>query len=563
MSRSPAPREDRFMALADGLPTPPDVVSDGPEGESLRLLTDVRDAFRDQLQARQRPPSSHPQFTWGELRVFETLGQGGYGTVYRANDPWLARDVALKLFTCDVAGGSRLINEARLLAGLRHPNVLLIHGAAVRDGRVGYWSEWLQGLTLAQLVARDGAFSIEEALRIARDLAAAIHAVHRIGVVHGDVKADNVMREAGGRIVLMDFGASGSAGSLAAQLLVSGTPRYLAPEVLNGEPMTAASDWYAFGVTMHLLLTGEFPFPSLPLEALRELKRRAPPSVLTRRSDLAPALAPWIDALIAPKPAQRPDPSAISQFLTTWHQTRPADAATQVVADEGAVARSAQHAPDRSRGPSRAIAVALAIVLSVVLAFALGTRWFAAPGPAWEVEARFLRQSVAGDEVLAANATLAEGDRFYLQMRSNRPSYVYVLNEDADGIATVLYPGATDANPVPAGVELRLPGNAQSRLAWQLTSASAHEEFVVISTTDALPALEAELRQWRQVSPPAAERAVGTIVADETPVLSGARLQVALTEVAGLPPDAARVWTFRFGSAPDQRQSPEATKPAQ
>jgi serine/threonine protein kinase len=558
MSRSPASREDRFTALADGLPTPPDVVSDGPEGESLRLLTDVRDAFRDQLQARQRPPSSHPQFTWGELRVFETLGQGGYGTVYRANDPWLARDVALKLFTCDVAGGSRLIHEARLLAGLRHPNVLMIHGAAVREGRVGYWSEWLQGMTLAQQVARDGAFSVEEGLRIARDLAAAIHAVHRIGLVHGDVKAENVMRESGGRVVLMDFGASGNAGALAAQLLVSGTPRYLAPEVLKGAPISVASDWYAFGATVYLMFAGELPFPSLPLDALRELKRRPPPSILTRRSDLTPALALWVDSLIAPKPAKRPDPSEIARFLAAACQARPVDRGADTAVELRPPAPSTP-APKPSFRRARAITA----VVAIVFALALGAHWRFASAPAWEADVRFLRMAAQGDEVLSAHDRLAPSDRFYLQMRSNRPSFVYVLNEDADGIATVLYPSARDANPVPAGVELRLPGTAQSRLAWQLTSASAHEEFVVISAAEALPTLEAELRKWQQVAAPGAVRAAGAVVAVDPAVLSGARLRAALAEAAAQPPGEARVWQFRFATRSDQRQSPDATKPAQ
>jgi serine/threonine protein kinase len=546
---------DPFMALADGLPTSQAGMHDGPEAESLRLLTDVRNAFRDQLQARQQSNPAQPQFTWGELRVFETLGQGGYGTVYRAHDPWLARDVALKLFTSDVAGGSQLIKEARLLAGLRHANVLLIHGAAVHDGRVGYWSEWLQGMTLGHLIERDGAFSVDESLRIARDLASAIHAVHRIGLVHGDVKAENVMRESGGRVVLMDFGASGSTGSLAARLLVSGTPRYLAPEVLNGAPMSAASDWYAFGVTMYLMLAGEFPFPSLPYEALCEAKRRAPPSVMTRRPDLAPELAIWIDALIAPDPAHRPDPSAIAHFLAMWREPQHVAgvAAPRVAHASAALPSGEQQA--RPHWPLRAIAVLLAILLGAI--------WFALRAPPWEADARFLRISANGDEVLAADTRLALSDRFYLQLRSNRPSFIYVLNEDADGIATVLYPTTADANPVPAGVELRLPGTAQSRLAWQLTSASAHEEFVVISAIEALPALEAELRQWRQVAQPAAVRGAGAVVAGDNTVLSGARLLAAMAEAAELAPDDARVWQFRFSTQSDQRQSPEATKPAQ
>lgn len=556
MTRASEQHSDQFMALADGLPTSQAGMLEGPEAESLRLLTDVRNAFRDQLQARQRADSAAPQFCWGELRVFETLGQGGYGTVHRAHDPWLARDVALKLFTSDIAGSSQLIAEARLLAGLRHPNVLLIHGAAVHDGRVGYWSEYLKGQTLAAVLERDAAFSIDESLRIARDLASALNAVHRIGLVHGDVKAENVMRESGGRIVLMDFGASGNAGSLAARLLISGTPRYLAPEVLNGAPMSAASDWYAFGVTLYLMLAGEFPFPSLPYEALRVAKRSPPPSLLTRRADLPTSLALWIDALIAVEPGQRPDPSEIVRFLAS--QRRHLDADTD---HTGAPAAAPAAQPQTNRQPARSPWPARVFALLLVaLIFAVG---FALRAPPWDSQVQFLRMAAGGDEVLAGDARLATNDRFYLKLRSNRPSFVYVLNEDADGIATVLFPAADDVNPVPAGADLRLPGNALSQQAWQLTSDSAHEEFVVIAAVEALPSLEQELQRWRRVEHSTAVRSAGAIVAADDVILSGERLRAAMAEAGEQAPGQARVWQFRFRTRSDQRQSPEATKPAQ
>jgi eukaryotic-like serine/threonine-protein kinase len=544
MTQTSQRTEDLFTALADGQPTSPGETPGDPKAESIRLLTDVRNVFREQLQARQPPDTSAPQFTWGELRVFEALGQGGYGKVYRAHDPWLARDVALKLFATDVGGGSQLIEEARLLGGLRHPNVLLIHGAAVHAGRAGYWSEWVRGQTLAHLIERDGAFSIEESLRVARDLASALNAVHRIGLVHADVKAENVMRESGGRVVLMDFGASGSVGSLAARLLVSGTPRYLAPEVLSGEPIGASSDWYAFGVLLYLMLAGEFPFPSMPYDALCEAKRLPPPSLLTKRSDLPASMAIWVDSLIAVQPGQRPNPNDIARFLTASRGQYDNDRVNDAVRDPETPKKTSS-----SQMLNRRAWLGLAIAAS--FAVAAIAAWFGMRAPPWDASAEFLRVSGGGDELLAADAELALKDRFYLRMHSNRPSFVYVLNEDADGIATVLFPTAEDANPVPAGVDLRLPGNAQSGLAWQVTTDSDHEEFVVISAIQALPALEQELSEWRRAEQSSTVRSTGAIVDAGNAMISGERLRAAVAEARAQAPGDARIWQFHFSASPD------------
>ena len=134
---------------------------------------------------------------------------------------------------------SRIIDEARALARVRHPSVVCVHGADMHDGRAGLWMELVRGRTLAQLVAANGLFGPREAAGIGQDLCRALAAVHAEHLVHRDVKAQNVMRGlAGGRIVLMDFGASH-------------TPLYLAPEVLAGGRDTVASDLDALGVLLY------------------------------------------------------------------------------------------------------------------------------------------------------------------------------------------------------------------------------------------------------------------------------------------------------------------------
>ena len=148
---------------------------------------------------------------WGHLRLTEVIGEGSYGVVYRARDPILDRDVALKLRTSGSAKDAEYIEEARRLARVRHPNVLAVHGANRHDGRVGMWADLLTGKTLEDTLALNqetgGHMPYSQLLALARDLAAALGAVHETELVHGDVKPANVMIERHGRAVLMDFGA--------------------------------------------------------------------------------------------------------------------------------------------------------------------------------------------------------------------------------------------------------------------------------------------------------------------------------------------------------------------
>ena len=129
--------------------------------------------------------------------------------VLRAWEPRLQREVALELLDgVPVASEDAVVAEARLLAQIRHDNVVTVFGADCFDGKVGFWMEYVEGRTLWQMHEQHGTFSAQEALLVAIELCRALAAVHRAGLVHGDVKAQNVMRQVGGRIVLTDFGAA-------------------------------------------------------------------------------------------------------------------------------------------------------------------------------------------------------------------------------------------------------------------------------------------------------------------------------------------------------------------
>ena len=223
--------------------------------------------------ADEPAPDEAAPVTWGPLRVIEKIGRGRFGDVYRAFDPRLDREVALKLLRRrDGSGdplGSAVIDEGRLLAKVRHPNVVTVYGAERIDERVGVWMELVRGRTLEDELLARGPLPAAEVAAIGRDVCEALGAVHRAGLVHRDIKAQNVMRDDDGRIVLMDFGTGRETDATAAPEL-AGTPLYLAPEVLNGAPATPQSDIYSVGVLLDHLLTGDFPVKGRTLREIRE-----------------------------------------------------------------------------------------------------------------------------------------------------------------------------------------------------------------------------------------------------------------------------------------------------
>jgi TolB-like protein/Flp pilus assembly protein TadD len=263
----------------------------------LRQLASVRAAARAQAAA------------WGALEIRGEVGKGSFGTVYRAWDTRLEREVALKLLDAGRAASSAttVIKEGRLLAQIRHPNVVTVYGADAVEGRVGLWMEFVTGRTLKEILQDHGPFGAHEAAVVGRDLCRALAAVHKAGFVHRDIKAQNVMREAGGRTVLMDFGA-GEAASAVDSSPLSGTPAYLAPEVLAGGAPSVRSDLYSLGVLLYFLVSGEFPVTGGSLDELRAKHaagRRTP--LRDVRPDLPSAFLRAVERATAPDPGDRPE----------------------------------------------------------------------------------------------------------------------------------------------------------------------------------------------------------------------------------------------------------------
>lgn len=283
--------------------------------ERLRQLQVLGELHRRQPgEAPERP-----KFVWGPLRAIEKIGEGGFGEVWRAWDPSLAREVALKLRRQDLdpAGASRWLREAQRLARVRHAHVLTVHGTDVHDGRAGIWTDLIRGRTLEDLLQQQGPLGAREIVAIGLDLCAAVAAVHDAGLVHGDIKTRNVMREGAplgaataagaGRIVLMDFGASSplepgrdGVGALGA------TPLYAAPELLDGAVASVASDVYALGTLLYRLASGRYPIEAVTIAELSARHQRGELTPLrTWRPDLPGVLVQAIEKSLAHDPAQR------------------------------------------------------------------------------------------------------------------------------------------------------------------------------------------------------------------------------------------------------------------
>jgi serine/threonine-protein kinase len=248
---------------------------------------------------------------WGAFRIVNYVGHGSYGDVYRAIGTRLDREVALKLLRAAGAPvgelGAEVLEEARLLARVRHPNVVTIHGADRIDGRVGLWMEFIEGRTLERILQEDGLLSPSNVASVCLDVCRALQAVHDADLLHRDIKAQNVMREAGGRHVLMDFGAGRHAatGGLGD---ITGTPLCIAPEVLEGAPASSRSDIYSVGVLLFHLATGRYPVEGRNLDELRA-RHQAGERVELRslRPQLTGALVDVIQRALKKEPSERFD----------------------------------------------------------------------------------------------------------------------------------------------------------------------------------------------------------------------------------------------------------------
>lgn len=322
---SEAVLDDAIEQIADGLTVDWSALDAPAPGrarewaKSLRVLSDIvklhREAAADYDQtilatmpAPETEAVAEPQ-TWGKYRLANNVGEGSYGSVYRAWDSDLERDVAIKILhrrVGDTRLRERLLQEGRALAKVQHNNVVRVLGIEAHGDRVGLCMEFVRGKTLADIVRGQGRLSAAEAVLIGQDLCRALSAVHRAGFIHRDVKAKNVMRDDAGRIVLMDFGTGRSAEAQGSRNDRAGTPLYMAPEALEEGQVSARSDVYSLGVLLYYLVSGEYPVTARSVDELREAHANRNHRWLSGvRPDLPVAFMQVVERAIALDPDER------------------------------------------------------------------------------------------------------------------------------------------------------------------------------------------------------------------------------------------------------------------
>jgi non-specific serine/threonine protein kinase len=236
----------------------------------------------------------------GRYQLGEELGQGGMGTVHRARDTLLDRQVAIKLLRASDPGDmppAALLREAQVIARLNHPNIVQVFDAGERAGTPFIVMELVEGESLHRRRPRD----LIEIVSIARQLCAALEHAHAQGIVHRDLKPENVLLSSDGTAKLTDLGlARSNASRLTAEGRIAGTVFYLAPELALGQAIDGRADLYALGVMLYELTTGQLPFAGdNPMAVVSQHLHTAPAPPSTLRPDLPPALEAIILKLMA------------------------------------------------------------------------------------------------------------------------------------------------------------------------------------------------------------------------------------------------------------------------
>jgi serine/threonine-protein kinase len=354
----------------------------------------------------------------GRYKIERVLGEGGMATVYLAEDAKHRRKVAVKVMRPELAatlGADRFLREVQIAAQLSHPHILPMHDSGEADGLLYYVMPYVEGETLKERLAREGALAPEEAIRLAREVADALAYAHKRGIVHRDIKPANILLNEGYALVA-DFGIAraledGSTESLTKTGLAVGTPQYMAPEQATGEKtVDGRADVYATGAILYEMLTGEPPFTGQNARAILTKSLTEKPKPITQvRAGLAPAVDTVVQKALAKGADERY--STATEFVTALESVRAASSgampaltpsqATEVVTPVAPAARAGWRSP-------RTLAVggvALAALVAAVFAFR-GAKGSAGDARGASRDPRivvlpFTNQGATGDEYLA------------------------------------------------------------------------------------------------------------------------------------------------------------------
>ena len=292
----------------------------------------------------------------------ELCGTGGMSTVFRAHDRQLERRVAIKIlhehYADDPEYLERFRREARAVAKLSHPNIVTVIDRGDDGGRQFIVFEHVEGENLKELVVRSGRLPVRRALELALDVAGGLAFAHDHGLVHRDVKPQNVLLSREGEVKVTDFGIARSLHvehGVTQTGTVLGTGEYLAPEQASGKQVSPATDVYSLGVVLWELLAGDVPFvgENFVAVALRHVNE-PPPSLRERRPDVTPRLEAAVDRALAKDPARRfPSMAAFAKELRACLAEVEGDAPPPPAEDDLALTIVTPPAPAPARAPAR------------------------------------------------------------------------------------------------------------------------------------------------------------------------------------------------------------------
>ena len=287
----------------------------------------------------------------GRYRILREIGRGGMGSVWLCRDERLGRQVAVKQVghvTGEVPDLARAMREARSSAPLNHPNVVAIYDAIDEGDHIWLVMEYVDGRTLAQIIAEDGPVPPEQAAEIGGQVAEGLAAAHSRGTIHRDVKPSNILLGPDGRAKISDFGISRTVGddTLTQTGMLSGTPSYLSPEIARGEDPSPASDVWALGATLFAAVEGRPPYSSQPnpLATLASIVNQPPP--LPERAGV---LTEPIRRMMDPDPQSRWAVADAAHALRRIHARHRTDRTREETAAFGGVPGAADGAPTQSQ----------------------------------------------------------------------------------------------------------------------------------------------------------------------------------------------------------------------
>jgi tRNA A-37 threonylcarbamoyl transferase component Bud32 len=320
----------------------------------------------------------------GRYVLGESLGSGGMGEVYLAHDEVLARDVALKVLRSHYAGdeefAERFRREARRAASLSHPNIVQVFDRGETEDGTSYIAmEYVPGGTLKEQIERRGPFGTRDTAAVGAQIAEALGAAHERGIVHRDIKPQNVLVSASGDLKVTDFGIARAASAVtsSASDAIFGTAGYISPEQAMGEPVGPASDLYSLGVVLYEMLTGELPFTADNSIAVCMKHVTEPPRP---PKQLNPDVSEGMDALVVKLLAKRPADryAGAAELLNELERVRAGLPPVLSFEAETQPLGEAPHAPPRGmavarrRRASGALAVAAVAVLALLGTFLFG-----------------------------------------------------------------------------------------------------------------------------------------------------------------------------------------------